>query len=66
MNLKERLQKELNIPENHFASHQTDLHVKWSITTQYWLVDNYEFYKNITTFISNYDDSLWLDIPFAN
>lgn len=66
MNLKERLQKELDIPESHFASHQSDLHVKWSVDAHYWLVNNYEFYKNVTTFFSNLDGKLWFDIPFAN
>jgi len=63
--LKERIQFALNIPENHFDNHKTDLYIMFSESVNNWLKDNYEYYNNITRFISRIDGNIWLEIPFA-
>lgn len=54
-----------NMNDEDFDKHETDLYVRYSPEVDNWLKQNYEFYKNITTFKSNVDNQRWFDIPFA-
>lgn len=46
------------------GSHYSDLYVKVTpVSTE--IVNQYEYKKNVTTFVSQIDGTLWYDIPFA-
>lgn len=53
--------KKLGIEMGNWCS---DLYLPVNEQTQK-LVADYEFKKNVTTFISNIDKKLWYEIPFA-
>lgn len=59
-NIFERV-KERGIQYNNW---QTDLYIPVNDETKA-LIEQYEFRRNITTFVSNIDHKLWYDIPFA-
>jgi hypothetical protein len=65
LSLKEQLKQALNLPEDHFDRHETDLYVKASVGVRNWLKDNYKLFYNIKSFKSQIDGSMWFDIPFA-
>lgn len=66
MTLKKKIQAALNIPDEHFGNHESDLYVKYSLELDSWLRENYEFYGNITKFRNQIDHTTWMDIPFAH
>lgn len=64
--LKQQLQEALNLPEDHFGRHETDLYVKYSKEVVEWLHLNYKYRRNVTKFHNQNDNNaIWLDIPFA-
>jgi len=64
--LESRLRKAFpHLTDENFGHWATDLHVKHNVEIVKWLKENYEFYKNVRTFVSSIDGSFWLDIPFA-
>lgn len=71
--LKDRLlNANLNLTEEDFATHYSDLYVVNKPMVYEWLRMNYQFFKNIEYFISQVGSN-WngagkqcLDIPFAN
>jgi len=69
--LKTVMKEHLNIPDEDFDSHCSDLYVICTSERQEWLKKNYEFYTNIVLSYSNVDGQSWLgksffDIPFAH
>lgn len=63
--LKQKMQTDLGLPETDFDYHATDLYVRWSPAVQEWLQTNYAFNGNVSAFVSQIDNRMWLDIPFA-
>ncbi len=63
--LKQQIKKALNLPENHFGSHESDLYVKHSVAIMDWVKENVQYWKNCGLFYSKIDHSLWIDIPFG-
>jgi len=53
-------------PDAEFGHHESDLYVKVQPGLREWLKSNYQFYTNITGFVSQIDKKPWLSIPFAN
>jgi hypothetical protein len=47
-----------------FDNHCSDLYIPVNEQTQE-LVNNYQYKNSVTAFISNIDQKLWYDIPFA-
>lgn len=45
-------------------SHESDLYVPVNEVTKK-LVENYEFSRNVTTFVSQIDNKSWYDVPFG-
>jgi hypothetical protein len=69
--LKDELKYKLNIPEDNFGSHCSDLHVLYSPELEQYLKNNYEFYCNVVKELANVEGNEWygkyfFDIPFAN
>jgi len=69
--LRELLQMDLNLPDESFGGHASDLYVLRTPEVLAWLYKNYKYYKNVTWFTSNVSGQSWygkqaLDIPFAN
>ena len=64
--LEQRLREAFpTLTDDDFGYHATDLYVRWTPEVRDWLRKNYEWDKNISTFTSQIDKKLWLDIPFA-
>jgi len=66
MDVKKELQKRFNLTDEHFDTHESDLYVKANLDIKEWLKANYEHYENISQFVSQIDETLWFEIPFAN
>lgn len=64
MTTKERL-IQLGMKENEIDSHCSDLYVKVNSISKKFVESEYQFPKNVTTFIDNIDHVRWYDIPFA-
>ena len=47
-----------------FANHESDLYVMVTDESRK-LIDAYQFKCNVRTFVSNIDNKLWFDVPFA-
>lgn len=56
----------LGLSEDDFATYCSDLYVRYQPNVMDWLRVNYESFDNVTTFRSNIDDELNIEIPFAN
>lgn len=55
--------KEVLLPEQ-MDNHGTDLYVEvCEVSTK--IIKDYKFQRNVTTFFSSFDNTLWYDIPFA-
>lgn len=68
--LKARLMEAIpELQESDFGFHASDLYVRGYPKVIQWLVRNYRFYRQITSFIgaegSDWAGKLCLDIPFA-
>lgn len=68
--IKQRLQKDLNLPETSFNNHCSDLYVLKTPEVTKWLNENYEYMCNVVDSYSNVEDQPWYgkrfyDIPFA-
>lgn len=77
--MKPELERQLReafpqLTDEDFDYHATDLYVRARPDVVKWLVNNYQFWKNITRFRCPVSDpelnaigvrELWLDIPFA-
>lgn len=69
--LRELLQMDLNLPDESFSSHCSDLYVLKTDEVVAWLKEHYKYYSNVVGFYSNVQGQSWfgksaLDIPFAN
>jgi hypothetical protein len=47
-----------------YSNHESDLYIPVTERTKE-LIKDYEFKTNVTTFVSNIDQKLWYDVPFA-
>lgn len=56
----------LGLAETDFDTHQSDLYVRELPRVRKWLKDHYPHYCNVTSFVSQIDNKVWLDVPFAN
>lgn len=45
--------------------HESDLYIEYTPEVWEYLKENYEFFKNCSTFFSTEDQKRWIDIPFA-
>jgi hypothetical protein len=73
--LQQRIQDALpQMRDEDFDYHATDLYVRARPGLVRWLIQNYEFWTNVTRFTCKVNDpelqrlgvrELWLDIPFA-
>lgn len=63
--LKQQIKQALNVPEEHFSNHASDLYVKHSPEVEQWLKDNYKYFRNCKGFHSQVDRSRWIEIPFG-
>jgi hypothetical protein len=68
--LKSRLMAAIpELTEQDFGYHATDLYVRCYPVVLQWLYRNYEFYKQISTFVgakgSDWEGKLAIEIPFA-
>jgi hypothetical protein len=68
--LQEKLQAALDLNDDDFGYHATDLYVLIKPGVIEWLKKNYQFFYNIRSFIGNeghptFGGKLALDIPFA-
>ena len=64
--MKAEMQKDLNLKDSDFDSHESDLYVIDTPEVRAWLKENYEYYTNCTFFVSNVDGRRMIDIPFQN
>jgi len=70
MTLKERIKEALNIPEENFHNHNSDLQILYSEEIMAWLKENDTYPQNITTHMSDVSGQSWygkrfIEIPFA-
>ena len=70
MTLKEELKQKLNIPEDDFSNHCSDLYLLWTKESEQYLRSNYEYWSNVEIYTSNVKGQEWFgkrffDIPFA-
>ena len=73
--LQQQIQNALpQMQDEDFDYHATDLYVRARPGVVQWLIENYEFWANVTLFICKVDDpelqklgvlDIWVDIPFA-
>ena len=56
--------KAAQIPAAHIDHHASDLYLKVTPETTR-IIKKYKYQKQITTFKSNIDNTLWYDIPFC-
>lgn len=61
--IKERIAE--RFPDAEFDRYETDLYVKKTADIYDFLRSEYQFFENVTTFISQTDRCVWLDIPFG-
>jgi len=65
--LKQEIKEALNIPENEFDNHSSDLYIKYTPERLKWLEDNYEFGKSksiISLFTSDIDNTKYIEVAF--
>lgn len=53
-------------PDAQFGKHESDLYVKQTPEIMEFLKNEYEYFCNIESFVSQIDGKRWIDIPFAN
>lgn len=54
-----------NMDKSEISTHESDLYVKMTDISTF-LISNYEYKANVTTFTDNIDHELWYEIPFGN
>jgi len=70
MTLKEQIQKALNVPEDFFSNHCSDLQILYNDEIISWLRANYKFMQNVEIHVSDVEGQSWygkvfIEIPFA-